>query len=134
MEKGHCEDVYFDRSKFYGYFDFTTDFVINSSKTLKGQLSGWYQLPIIQGFYDIDAVGGLSARLNWTPNKRWNIELSCNDLFYNKYDMTVKRGTQNYTNHYNQYNTKFCLEVRYTFNEFKAKDYKSVDTSRLGIQ
>lgn len=134
LQKGCCEDVAFDKKKLYAIFEMSTDFVLNSSKTLKGQISGWYQLPTIQGLYDMSAMGGLSARLNWTPNKRWNFEICCNDLFHNKYDMTVKQGTQDYKNCFKQYNTHVSLNVRYTFNEFKAKDYKSVDTSRLGIQ
>lgn len=134
FEKGHCEDVYFDRSKLYAIFEMSTDFVLNASKTLKGQISGWCQTPTIQGLLDMKSIGALSARISWTPNKHWNIDLFCDDLFYKGYYVTTNMGGQNYKDKENQYNQSVGISVRYTFNDFKAKDFKDVDTSRLGVQ
>lgn len=134
-QKGEFENITFNRNKVSGRINMVNNFTLNSSRTLSFQLSGWYQLPIIQGIYDVENMYNTSAAFSWlSPKGNWNITLKAEDLF-NCYRMKTK--VDGYSQHYsfnNQVDSQsFSLTVRYILKGYKEKKKNGVDASRLGM-
>lgn len=134
-QKGKLENIDFNRNKIGGRINMVNNFILNRSRTLSFQLSGWYQMPIIQGIYDVENMYNTSAALSWqSPKGNWNITLKAEDLF-DGYRMKTK--VNGYSQHYsfnNQVDSQsFSLTVRYILKGYKEKKKSEVDTSRLGM-
>ncbi len=134
-QKGSLEGISFNRSKVSGRINMVNDFVLNRARTLSFQLAGWYQLPAIQGFYDVKNMYNTSAALSWlSPKGNWNLTLKGEDLF-DFYRMKTK--VDGYTQHYafnNRTDSRsISLNIRYVFKGYKEKKAPEIDASRLGI-
>ncbi|MCE2616704.1 MAG: outer membrane beta-barrel family protein [Phocaeicola sp.] len=134
-QKGELENISFNRDKISGRINMANNVTLNRSRTLSFQLSGWYQLPMIQGIYDVENMYNTSAALSWLSKQgNWNVTLKAEDLF-NCYRMKTK--VEGYSQHYsfnNQVDSQsFSLTVRYILGKYKEGKKKETDASRLGI-
>lgn len=133
-QKGELENISFNRDKISGRINMANNFILNRSRTLSFQLSGWYQLPMIQGIYNVENMYNTSAALSWLSKQgNWNVTLKAEDLF-DCYRMKTK--VEGYSQHYSFNNhidsQSFSLTVRYILKGYKEKK-KEIDASRLGI-
>lgn len=130
---GEFESEKFDRNTIGGRVSMTSNIYFNSDRTLSAQLSGWYQLPAIQGIYDIKQMANISASITWEPPKTsLSFVLMANDIFktYLMGANTVFKS-QKYRFENNMDVRYIGLTVKYTFNNFSKKS-NTVDTDRLG--
>lgn len=134
-QKGCFEDIRFDRMKIAGRINASNNFVLNTARTVSLQLSGWYQLPVIQGIYDVRSMYDISLGASWQPkDSGWNISLKADDVF-NFYimDTSASWGSQSYRFRNLTDSRRVSLTVKYTFKNYKSPKYKEIDKSRIGI-
>lgn len=133
-QAGVFEGTRFDRGTIGGRASATFNIYMTKEKNVSAQLSGWYQLPVVQGIYDIDGLSCVTASLTWRPKKTGlSIILKANDVF-NTYQMRVsaREAGQNYS-FLNDMDMRYVsLTLKYVFNNYEKKSSKTVDTARLG--
>ena len=74
----------------------------------------------------------VNASLKWTSrNNKWSVSANGSNLSGNKIDTRSVLGNQDFRMKLNRM-TSGTLSVIYRFGNFKAKQVKKVDTSRMG--
>ena len=74
----------------------------------------------------------MSASLKWTSrNNKWSVSANGSHLFNNDIDTRSVQGNQDYRMKLKNI-VSGTLSVIYRFGNFKAKQVKAVDTSRMG--
>lgn len=134
-QKGRLEGLNFNRNKICGRINLMNNFYFSSKKNLFLNVSAWYQLPSIQGIYNVSDLWDVSASFTWRPlNKSWDLTLSGNNLF-DSYILRSKAlyGNQNYSFKHNPHTRFVSISIKYIFNEYKEKKPKIIDTSRFGF-
>ncbi len=106
------------------YFSSNNSFVLNKSKTIKGELNFWYQSPETDLLYNRDAKYNLDLgiRFSLLKNKNLQLNITVNDIF-----RTNKNKQITFTNDikqiYSSYgdNQRFKISISYFFGGKKAK-------------
>lgn len=134
-QKGTLSDLDFQREKLTGRLTLTNNFTLDRAKCWAFQLTGFYQLPTIQGIYDIKSLYELSASLSWEQkNGPWKLTLKGTDpLDIYRQKTAVEYAAQCYGLDMHLDRQVFSLTVRYVFNGYKEKKQKQIDTSRFGL-
>lgn len=134
-QKGLFEDIAFNCKKISGRINLQNNIYLSNKKNLYFQISAWYQLPSIQGFYDVSSLWNASASISWQSlDKVWNITLEGEDIF-NSYklrsNVNFKNQIYNFKNEL--HNQALKLSIKYIFNGYKEKQQNSINTSRFGF-
>lgn len=134
-QKGHFEDLSFDRRKITGRINLSNVFVLDKQKTLSFTLSGWYQLPVIQGIYNVKDMYDISAAIVWKPKKvNLEITLTADDVFdLYKMNTVANWRHQNYSFRNYTDSRRYTLTLKYLFRGYKSPKYKEPDKSRIGM-
>ena len=87
----------------------------------------------MQGVYDLDPAFILNASLRWTsPNTKWSIVASGNNLLNNYVSTHSRQGNQDYAMRVRMQYGYGALNVVWRIGNFKERKKKAVDTSRMG--
>lgn len=126
-------DLPFNRKKLSVILGGTASVKLCNSQDLRLILNPFYQTKAIQGVYDISPIFRMNAKLQWSSHDgKWGLCLNGNNIFNNPYDTRSVQGNQDYRmkNNYNWASVTFA--VVYKFGDYKNKNVKAVDTSRMG--
>ena len=125
-------DINFNRKKFSVQMGSNATFSFSRKMNLKLVVNPIFQSNAIQGVYDIGNTFTLNASLRWiSSNGVWNIIASGNNLTNRKYTTKSTFGNQNFSMRICQDWITGAFSVIYKFGNYKDKQYKSVDISRL---
>lgn len=134
-QKGVLENIAFNREKISGRINLNNTIYLLNKKNLYLQISAWYQLPSIQGLYDVSNLWNASASISWQSlDKRWNVSLEGEDIF-NSYILKSKVNYNNQIYNFTNkvYNQTLKLSIKYIFNGYKDKKKNVINTSRFGF-
>ena len=126
-------DLPFNRKKLSVILGGTASIKLCQTQDLRLILNPFYQTKAIQGVYDISPIFRMNAKLQWSSHDgRWGLRLNGNNIFNNKYDTRSVQGTQDYRMKINYSWASVTFAVVYKFGDYKNKNVKAVDTSRMG--
>ncbi|NDV83398.1 outer membrane beta-barrel protein [Bacteroides sp. 51] len=133
-QKGHVEDVFFDKQNMGGVGTLSNTVILNKAKTLSFQLSATYQSSMFSGYQENAESANISAGLTWKPHgSGWNLTLRGSDMFNT---LRVKAETSKSSQLFRMTNfrdTRMAVfTARYTFGGYKEKR-SHVDASRIGL-
>lgn len=134
-QKGRFEEIFFERKKVTGRINLSNVFVLDRQKTFSFTFSGWYQLPIIQGIYNVADMYDISASVVWKP-KKVNLEMSltADDIFATyKMKTSANWGNQNYSFVNFTDSRRLTLKFKYLFKGYQSPKYSEPDKSRIGM-
>ena len=125
-------DLPFNRKKLSVILGGTASVKLCNSQDLRLILNPFYQTKAIQGVYDISPIFSMDAKLQWSSHDgKWGLRLNGNNIFNNLYDTRSVQGNQDYRMKVN-YRASVTFAVVYKFGDYKNKNVKAVDTSRMG--
>ncbi len=126
-------DLPFNRKKLSVILGGTASVKLCNSQDLRLILNPFYQTKAIQGVYDISPVFRMNAKLQWSSHDgKWGLCLNGNNIFNNPYDTRSVQGNQDYRMKINYNWASVTFAVVYKFGDYKKKNVKAVDTSRMG--
>lgn len=131
-----CDDFFdlpFDRSKIMFSAGGTVSALLSRRANIRLMLNPFFQSKAIQGVYDINSVFILNASLRWeSANGKWNITASGQNLTNDYFNTKSLQGNQNFGMDVCQNWISGSLTVTYKLGNYKSKDNKEVDISRMG--
>ena len=123
----------FNRKKLSVILGGTASVKLCNSQDLRLILNPFYQTKAIQGVYDISPIFRMNAKLQWSSHDgKWGLCLNGNNIFNNPYDTRSVQGNQDYRMKINYNWASVTFAVVYKFGDYKNKNVKAVDTSRMG--
>ena len=126
-------DLPFNRKKLSVILGGTASVKLCNSQDLRLILNPFYQTKAIQGVYDISPIFSMDAKLQWSSHDgKWGLRLNGNNIFNNPYDTRSVQGNQDYRMKVNYNWASVTFAVVYKFGDYKNKNVKAVDTSRMG--
>ena len=126
-------DLPFNRKKLSVILGGTASVKLCNSQDLRLILNPFYQTKAIQGVYDISPIFRMNAKLQWSSHDgKWGLCLNGNNIFNNPYDTRSVQGNQDYRMKINYNWASVTFAVVYKFGDYKKKNVKAVDTSRMG--
>ena len=126
-------DLPFNRKKLSVILGGTASVKLCNSQDLRLILNPFYQTKAIQGVYDISPIFRMNAKLQWSSHDgKWGLRLNGNNIFNNPYDTRSVQGNQDYRMKINYNWASVTFAVVYKFGDYKKKNVKAVDTSRMG--
>lgn len=126
-------DLPFNRKKLSVILGGTASVKLCNSQDLRLILNPFYQTKAIQGVYDISPIFRMNAKLQWSSHDgKWGLCLNGNNIFNNPYDTRSVQGNQDYRMKINYNWASVTFAVVYKFGDYKNKNVKAVDTSRMG--
>mgnify|MGYP003234201511 FL=1 len=126
-------DLPFNRKKLSVILGGTASVKLCNSQDLRLILNPFYQTKAIQGVYDISPIFSMDATLQWSSHDgKWGLRLNGNNIFNNLYDTRSVQGNQDYRMKVNYNWASVTFAVVYKFGDYKNKNVKAVDTSRMG--
>lgn len=126
-------DLPFNRKKLSVILGGTASVKLCNSQDLRLILNPFYQTKTIQGVYDISPIFRMNAKLQWSSHDgKWGLCLNGNNIFNNLYDTRSVQGNQDYRMKVNYNWASVTFAVVYKFGDYKNKNVKAVDTSRMG--
>lgn len=126
-------DLPFNRKKLSVILGGTASVKLCNSQDLRLILNPFYQTKAIQGVYDISPIFRMNAKLQWSAHDgKWGLRLNGNNIFNNPYDTRSVQGNQDYRMKINYNWASVTFAVVYKFGDYKKKNVKAVDTSRMG--
>lgn len=126
-------DLPFNRKKLSVILGGTASVKLCNSQDLRLILNPFYQTKAIQGVYDISPIFSMDATLQWSSHDgKWGLRLNGNNIFNNPYDTRSVQGNQDYRMKINYNWASVTFAVVYKFGDYKKKNVKAVDTSRMG--
>lgn len=129
-------DLPFNRKKLSVILGGTASVKLCNSQDLRLILNPFYQIyqtKAIQGVYDISPIFRMNAKLQWSSHDgKWGLRLNGNNIFNNPYDTRSVQGNQDYRMKINYNWASVTFAVVYKFGDYKKKNVKAVDTSRMG--
>jgi len=126
-------DLPFNRKKLSVILGGTASVKLCNSQDLRLILNPFYQTKAIQGVYDISPIFRMNAKLQWSSHDgKWGLRLNGNNIFNNLYDTRSVQGNQDYRMKVNYNWASVTFAVVYKFGDYKNKNVKAVDTSRMG--
>ena len=133
-QKGNVDNISFERNKMSSRLSLTNTLNLIKDKIIL-ELSGWYQFPVIQGFYNVEAMYSVSMGMTWkTPIRGLSFIIKGDDIL-NTYRMRIKTdiNNQRYSFENNVDQRYFSISVKYNFNGYTTKDKKRVIDERIGF-
>jgi hypothetical protein len=131
-----CDDFFdlpFNRSKFSVITGGMASFLLNKQANLRFILNPFFQSNAIQGIYDIKNLFKLNASLRWaSADDKWNVVLSGNNLTNSRFKLHSNYENQDFSMNVSQDWITANLSVIFKFGNYKRKNIKEVDTSRMG--
>ena len=131
-----CDDFFdlpFNRGKFSVIAGGMASFLLSKNTNIRLMLNPFFQSDAIQGVYDIKNLFQLNASLRWaSADDKWNIILSGNNLTNSSFRLLSKYGNQDFYMKVRQNWITAQLSVIFKFGNYKRKNIKEVDTSRMG--
>lgn len=125
-------DLPFNRKKLSVILGGTASVKLCNSQDLRLILNPFYQTKAIQGVYDISPIFRMNAKLQWSSHDgKWGLCLNGNNIFNNPYDTRSVQGNQDYRMKINYNWASVTFAVVYKFGDYKKKNVKAVDTSRM---
>lgn len=127
--------IRFNRTKFRGIAMMNNTFKLFSEPDIRLELNSMYVSSFIQGIYDISPIWKIDAGLKWTfAGKKAELKLKANDLFdsFNP-DTKINYKGQHLIMNQRRDSRNISVSFVYKFGGYKAKEHKSVDTSRFGF-
>ncbi len=125
-------DIAFDRSKFSVRLGGNATATLSRKTDLRLTLNPIFQSCAIQGVYDIKSMFTLNASLRWaSKDGAWNVIASGHNLTNRKFDTSSTFANQNFKMLVSQDRPTGSLSIIYKFGNYKQKQHKKVDTSRL---
>ena len=127
--------IRFNRTKFRGIAMMNNTFKLFSEPDIRLELNSMYVSSFIQGIYDISPIWRIDAGLKWTfAGKKAELKLKANDLFdsFNP-DTKINYKGQHLIMNQRRDSRNISVSFVYKFGGYKAKEHKSVDTSRFGF-
>ena len=129
----HFFDLPFDRNQLNFVLAGTASVKLLPKENLRLIINPFYQNRGIQGVYDIDHVFSMNATLRWaSANDRWSVALQGNNVFNNKMKATSTQGNQDYGMTLRTNWASATLMLTYRFGNYKQKNSRKTDTSRMG--
>lgn len=126
-------DLPFNRKKLSVILGGTASVKLCNSQDLRLILNPFYQTKAIQGVYDISPIFSMDAKLQWSSHDgKWGLRLNGNNIFNNLYDTRSVQGNQDYRMKVNYNWASVTFAVVYKFGDYKNKNVKAVDASRMG--
>lgn len=126
-------DLPFNRKKLSVILGGTASVKLCNSQDLRLILNPFYQTKAIQGVYDISPIFRMNAKLQWSSHDgKWGLCLNGNNIFNNPYDTRSVQGNQDYRMKINYNWASVTFAVVYKFGDYKNKNVKAVDTSKMG--
>ena len=126
-------DLPFNRKKLSVILGGTASVKLCQTQDLRLILNPFYQTKAIQGVYDISPIFRMNAKLQWSSHDgKWGLCLNGNNIFNNPYDTRSVQGNQDYRMKINYNWASVTFAVVYKFGDYKNKNVKAVDTSRMG--
>lgn len=131
-----CDDFFdmpFNRGKFTVVTGGTASLLLCKKTNLRFVINPFFQSNAIQGVYNINNIFKLNASLRWTSNNdKWNVVLSGNNLTNSRFKTQSKYGNQDFSMNVCQDWVTANLSIIFKFGNYKLKNIKEVDTSRMG--
>lgn len=131
-----CDDFFdmpFNRGKFTVVTGGTASLLLCKKTNLRFVINPFFQSNAIQGVYNINNIFKLNASLRWTSNNdKWNVVLSGNNLTNSRFKTQSKYGNQDFSMNVCQDWVTANLSIIFKFGNYKRKNIKEVDTSRMG--
>ncbi len=131
-----CDDFFdlpFNRNKFSVITGGMASFLLSKQANIRFILNPFFQSNAIQGVYDIKNLFKLNASLRWTSaDDKWNVVLSGNNLTNSKFKLHSNYGNQDFSMNVGQDWITANLSVIFKFGNYKQKNIKNIDTSRMG--
>lgn len=133
-QSGEIEGLAINRTKISSRFNVNNNFSLFGDR-VQLEISGWYQLPVIQGLYNVESMYSTNMKISWlTPIKGLTVSFKFDDItnsYKNKVRTSIQR--QNYDFNSNGGSQAIVLTARYTFNGYKSKKENVVTNDRLGF-
>ncbi len=130
-----CEDFFdiaFNRKKFTVRVGANATAILSKQHNLRFIVNSVFQSNAIQGVYDIKRMFSVDASLRWASSDgKWNVIASGHNLTNRKFNTSSTFGNQNFGMKVCQDWATGALTVIYKFGNYKAKNHKKVDTTRL---
>lgn len=131
----HFHAISFDRKTYVARVAWQNTFSLSTRPNVKLTIDGWYLTPgMIQGLFDMGSIWDVSTSLKWTSkDDRASLILKATDIFRSGVPrLTIDEGTQWSRMHL--LNDRRCVSLSFIwkFGGYKAKEHKSIDTSRFG--
>lgn len=134
-KKGALEEFSIVRHFLGAQVIMATNATLNKAKTLTFQLVANFRTKEAHVLGDLAPRLGLGANLSWTPKGTGlSVVLKASDLLDNStYDENVHWGRLNYKLWLNSDTRIVNLTVRYNLKDYKQKQERKIDTSRMGL-
>ncbi len=131
-KNNHFFDLPFNRRRFTVRAGGNASALLSKSPNLRFVISPTFQSRALQGVYDIDGLFSLNASLRWaSANGKWNTILSGHNITNRKYQPRSTYGNQDFGMRVATDWPTIALSLIYKFGNYKEKQKKEVDTSRL---
>lgn len=131
-----CDDFFdlsFNRDKLSAIAGGVASALLSKRANLRFVLNPFFQSDAIQGVYDIKSMFTLDASLRWaSANGKWNVVASGKNLTNRHFNTRSVYGNQHFALIACQDWINTSLSVIYKFGNYKQKNTKEVDTSRMG--
>ncbi|MCF0160343.1 MAG: TonB-dependent receptor, partial [Bacteroidaceae bacterium] len=129
----HFHDIPFNRERVSGRVSATASIRPFPKQNFRIILQPAYQLADIEGVYDVQPYFSLDATLRWTDKSgKFTASLAGSNLTNNPFHAKDTWKGQNFTMRYFRDWANVTLSLIYKFGNYKEKDHKQVDTSRMG--
>lgn len=126
-------DLPFDRNRLVFLAGSSAYAKLCTTQNLRLMLYPFIQTKSIQGVYDILPVFRLNAELRWaSQDGKWNVSLQGSNLSNNRFKTRSVQGNQDFHMNTAPNWISGTLSVSYKFGNYKEKNVKAVDTSRMG--
>lgn len=131
-----CDDFFdlpFDRSKFSVIAGGVASVLLSHRTNLRFIVNPFFQSDAIQGVFDIKSMFKLNASLRWaSQNGKWSVVVAGQNLTNRRFNTQSVQGNQHFAMKVCQDWATASLSVIYKFGNYKQKQTKEVDTSRMG--
>ena len=111
-------------------------FTFSQKPMISLDVTAFYKSRSILNMYEYKSLGGVDAGIKWKFLKNHAIlSFAANDIFKSSVPVLHQRiGTQWQDIDTRRYNRNVSLTFTYKFHNFKEKDKKDVDLSRMGVK
>ena len=132
-DKTQFFDLPIDRTRLSGIFSGMAVVKFSQRHNIQLVLNPFFQTKAIQGVYDIDPFLRLNATLRYTTkNGKWSLVAKGENIMNARISTSSKIANQNYAMRVWMPYTNYSLTAIYRIGNFKEKQKKQVDTSRMG--
>lgn len=126
-------DLPFDRTCLAGIFGGVAMVKLSKRPNIQLMVNPFFQTKAIQGVYDIDPFFRMKANLRYTSsNGKWSLVAQGNNIFNAHINTRSTVSNQDYGMRVWMPYTNYSLTAIYRIGNFKEKEKKKVDTSRMG--